>query len=180
MTLYRSLISALVASTLLALGATASAQTVANGPYYATPSWDQTLPVNTRFIVLANMNQEAVLDRETGLVWERSPDATPHTYYSGAFTCMGKTVGGRKGWRLPAMAEMMSLVDVTIPFPGPALPAGHPFINVQGTGYWTSWADPSGARMAMLMTFGGLSTINPPESERPVWCVRGAPTSGTQ
>ena len=30
------------------------AQTTANGPYYATPSWDQTLPASTRFIVLSN------------------------------------------------------------------------------------------------------------------------------
>ena len=51
----------------------AAAQTTANGPYYAVPSWDQTLPAAQRFIVLANMNQEAVLDRETGLVWQRTP-----------------------------------------------------------------------------------------------------------
>ena len=25
-----------------------------NGPYYATPSWDQQLPVSQRFIVLSN------------------------------------------------------------------------------------------------------------------------------
>src|SRR5258706_4372951 len=37
------------------------------GPYYATPSWDQTLAVSTRFIVLSNMNGDAVLDRETGI-----------------------------------------------------------------------------------------------------------------
>src|SRR5262249_15328144 len=47
-----------------ALGATA------NGPYYAEPSWDQMLPASTRFIVLSNFNSEAVLDRETGLVWQ--------------------------------------------------------------------------------------------------------------
>ena len=51
-----------------------NAQTVANGPYYAWPSWDQTLPSSTRFIVWANFNSQAVLDRETGLVWERSPN----------------------------------------------------------------------------------------------------------
>jgi hypothetical protein len=56
------------AGTLLALGAgSASAQTTANGPYFATPSWDQTLPASTRFIVLSNMNSDAVLDRETGV-----------------------------------------------------------------------------------------------------------------
>ena len=46
----------------------ATAQTTANGPYYATPSWDQKLQCDTpatcpRFIVLANWNSEAVLDR---------------------------------------------------------------------------------------------------------------------
>jgi hypothetical protein len=35
-------------------GRSAEAETVANGPYYANPSWDQTLPSNTRFIVLSN------------------------------------------------------------------------------------------------------------------------------
>src|SRR5438034_7075222 len=53
----------------------AGAATTAAGPYYANPSWDQTLPSSTRFIVLSNMNSEAVMDRETGLVWERSPMA---------------------------------------------------------------------------------------------------------
>ncbi len=47
-----------------------------NGPYYALPSWDQTLACATtsncpRFILV--MGGVAVLDRETGLVWERSP-----------------------------------------------------------------------------------------------------------
>ena len=54
------------------------AQTTAPGPYYATPSWDQQLPAATRFIVLSNWNSAAVLDRETGLVWERSPALTSH------------------------------------------------------------------------------------------------------
>lgn len=46
---------------------------MAPGPYYATPSWDQQLPAASRFIVLSNWNAEAVLDRETGMVWQRQP-----------------------------------------------------------------------------------------------------------
>src|SRR5215813_14310693 len=58
---------------------TAFAQTTGNGPYYAEPSWDQTLPASTRFIVLSNFNSEAVLDRETGLVWQRRRVRTSST-----------------------------------------------------------------------------------------------------
>jgi hypothetical protein len=54
----------------------ALAQTTAPGPYYALPAWDQTLSSATRFIVLSNFGGVAVLDRETGLVWERSPSNT--------------------------------------------------------------------------------------------------------
>ena len=51
-----------------ALTHSAIAQTVANGSYYATQAWDQTLPANVRFIVLSNFENKAVMDRDTGLV----------------------------------------------------------------------------------------------------------------
>jgi len=70
----------LLTATLVILGTLAltivlaHAQTTSNGPYYATPSWDQKLQCDTqatcpRFIVLSNWGGAAVLDRETGLVW---------------------------------------------------------------------------------------------------------------
>src|SRR5512135_1444285 len=45
---------------------------------YSTNSWSKKLPCDSttncpRFEVLADFNNEAVLDKETGLVWERSP-----------------------------------------------------------------------------------------------------------
>jgi hypothetical protein len=57
------------------------------GPYYATPSWDQTLPCTTitncpRFLVLPNMGNAAVLDKETGLVWEQSPNSSDFSWSS--------------------------------------------------------------------------------------------------
>src|SRR4051794_27074001 len=66
-----------------------SAQTISNGPYYANPSWDQQLPAAQRFIVLQNWNNEAVLDRETGLVWERQPVTNKFGWATGMGQCRG-------------------------------------------------------------------------------------------
>jgi Protein of unknown function (DUF1566) len=121
------------------VSASAHAQTVGNGPYYATPSWDQTLPANTRFIVLSNFNNEAVLDRETGLVWQRTPSNTETTWGIAVnVECrFSAATGGRMGWRLPSLVELQSLVDPKQS--NPSLPAGHPFLGVKTVGdYWSS------------------------------------------
>src|SRR5258706_8664700 len=113
----------------------AGAATTAAGPYYANPSWDQTLPASTRFIMLSNMNGEAVLDRETGLVWEQSPSASQFTWELAQIHCNSLRTGGRLGWRLPTLQELASLVDTSVSPPGPTLPSGHPFSNVQSSYY---------------------------------------------
>src|SRR5205807_1369275 len=114
-----------------------------NGPYYATPSWDQKLQCDTqatcpRFIVLSNWidashpsGGAAVLDRETGLVWEQSP-ANSHTWQNARYQCTNLTTGGRKGWRLPSVHELASLIDPNQS--SPTLPPGHPFQQVQSHG----------------------------------------------
>jgi Protein of unknown function (DUF1566) len=167
---------------------TALAQTTGPGPYYATPSWDQTLPSNTRFIVLSNFNSEAVLDRETGLVWERSPSQTTRDWFDSIEHCTLRNTGGRTGWRLPAVAELFSLVDRSQS--SPALPAGHPFLGVlfttgtPATGdfaarlYYsaTTLAKNLNAR-AVDFRLGSLGDISKTTSSVPfalfTWCVRG-------
>ena len=70
---------------LLALGVLAGAALTASpaqaasgvGPFFPEPAWDRKLPAATRFLVLTDWNNEAVLDKETGLVWERTPDSLP-------------------------------------------------------------------------------------------------------
>src|SRR5437016_8649313 len=101
----------------LALGlpaSTAFADTIAAGPYYANPSWDQTLPSSTRFIVLSNLNSVAVLDRETGLVWEQSPSTSTLSWDGAQNHCNTLRAGGRLGWRLPTLQELASLVDPSV------------------------------------------------------------------
>ena len=178
-----------LAALVLATGSS-SAQTVSAGPYYAVPAWDQKLQCESaatcpRFIVLSNWSNQAVLDRETGLVWEQSPGILPGTStlavnWDVARTCIGKSVGGRKGWRLPSVQELTTLVDTSVAFPGPTLPAGHPFTNVQQGFYWsaTTLANtpvlPDSSPFAWTVDFsdGGVSAVSK-ASSRLVWCVRG-------
>lgn len=180
------LTGALVMLATVAFATLADAQTTSNGPYYATPSWDQKLQCDTqatcpRFIVLSNWNSQAVLDRETGLVWERSPDpGSPpgtrnKTWIAAVDHCNTLTTGNRLGWRLPTSQELASLVDPSVGSV-PLLPAGHPFTNVApGPGnYWTATIDASSASFALAMHFEviGFSKDNK-GSAGFAWCVRG-------
>jgi hypothetical protein len=155
-----------------------------NGPYYANPSWDQQLPVSTRFIVLTNWGSAAVLDRETGLVWQRDATGNPFSNWAGAILfCQNQTIGGRFGWRLPSIEEATTLVD---PSTG-TLFSGAPFKIPTPQGFFYSAStDPSGTTFALILEVppvSGESTIfsftkspfNSPISE---WCVRGY--QGTQ
>src|SRR5215510_2507903 len=172
------------------VSAPAYAQTTAPGPYYATPSWDQQLPATTRFILLSNWNNEAVLDRETGLVWERSPSQTTRDWFDSIEHCTVSNTGGRTGWRLPAIAELFSLVDRSQS--SPALPTGHPFLGVLfGTGsvaagdfrsrqYYsaTAKAQNNGQARAVDFRLGSLGDIAKTTTETSgfslfTWCVRG-------
>jgi len=162
----------------------AFAQTTAAGPYYAVPSWDQTIACTAssncpRFVVLSNMNNDAVLDRETGLVWQRSPS---DKQVQGAFaqeTCSSLAIGDRQGWRVPSLPELKSLV---LPSKSaPALPDGHPFMNVHFSGaptfdvYWTSTQDTLLTDRTDVVGFGdsrvgGRLSIS---DFAFLWCVRG-------
>ncbi len=162
----------------LALGGGPATAATSAGPYYATPSWDQKLQCDTqatcpRFIVLSNWSNAAVLDRETGLVWEQAPDApTTYTWASGQSHCNQSTVGGRKGWRLPTLQELASLIDPSES--DPALPAGHPFSNVQSSHYWaaTTLASVTSSAWSVGLDVGGVDAGGKTVSLF-VWCVRG-------
>lgn len=152
------------------------------GPYYATPSWDQTLPGSTRFVVLSNFNSQAVLDRETGLVWQRSPLVATADWYQASVECLGTNTGGRHGWRLPTATELSSLFDRNAS--AVQLPAGHPFIGVQiDHGYWTATTHDQFPNEAWTVDFALGDGMDPSQldgvdkgtNSNPQyrWCVRG-------
>ena len=135
-------------------------------------TWDKQINGKGRFKVLSQFGNAAVLDKETGRVWEQSPStSTPN--WSGALAhCYQLEVGGRKGWRLPTIEELASLVDTSQP--APTLPAGHPFSNVQSSDYWSATTDASGP-FAWDVDFvdGHVSSGDKSFAFFFVWCVRG-------
>ena len=136
-------------------------------------AWSNVIPNATkRFVVLADFNNQAVLDRETGLVWEQSPETTPDTWFGARGACAIKNVGGRIAWRLPSLPELSSLVDPSVAPPGPTLPVGHPFAHVQTDTYW-SGSTVFGTN-AWEVSFGDGLVRSPLKTNRSrAWCVRG-------
>jgi hypothetical protein len=170
-----------VISGLLALGLLAGAALTAGpaqavdavGPYYAKPAWDQSLPASTRFVVLTNWGSQAVLDKETGLVWERAP-AIQLIWAEARRACTALTTGGRKGWRLPSILELMSLIDPSAASPGPKLPLGHPFTNISPSGYWSAMMDADVSSNAWNVDFGNGNVGSFSKGNGFLsWCVRG-------
>jgi hypothetical protein len=141
------------------------------------PTWDQILPASKRFVPV--MGGDAIRDRETGLVWEKSPDSRSDWDHA-QIHCNSLKTGGRLGWRVPTVQELLSLVDPSIqPGTGPTLPDGHPFTNILPASYWTATAtqNPSfgDVRVAWGVTFNGgfpfyVYMSNPDFN---TWCVRG-------
>ena len=138
------------------------------------PNWDKVLPAAQRFVVLAAFNNDAVRDNNTGLVWEKSPQTATATWNGARFTCINKNVGGQKGWRLPSIPDLASLIDPSVAPPGPALPSGHPFKNVQSAGYWSATTSAEDSSDAWFVYFGiGFVDNDSKTFSGQVWCVRG-------
>ena len=137
------------------------------------PAWSQTLsPASERFVLV--LNNEAVLDKETGLVWARDALGIASTNFYGAEgICRDVEIGSRKGWRVPTVEELASLVDPHSS--GPALPVGFStfFDNVQNEVYWSSSSGNTVSAWGVDMTTGDVNQYNKMEAVHRVWPVRG-------
>jgi hypothetical protein len=139
------------------------------------PTWSQTYSTaSDRFVLV--LYDDAVLDRETGLVWARNANIPGGTVsWEGANTyCRNLEIGNRKGWRLPMVEELASLVDPASS--DPALPPGYSsfFYNVNNDVYWSSTTRETDTvrGWGVQMTTGEVEPYPKTESHR-IWPVRG-------
>jgi len=139
------------------------------------PSWSRKLPAAERFELV--LDGAAVLDKETGLVWEKAPSPGTFTWTAAYSSCMNLQLGGRMGWRLPTIEQLASLVDPSVSPPGPTLPTGHPFINVQPSYYWSAKTLPLATSYAWDVNLRyGFVTLDLKDRTYHSWCVRGGDT----
>jgi hypothetical protein len=141
-------------------------------------TWGDQIAPAFRFTPLPGYLNLAVLDNETGLVWEQSPNRETRDWATALDYCNGLNLlnTNRKGWRLPTIQELASLVDPSQT--NPALPPGHPFF-VRPFTYWSASTFVLNSNLAHTMDFVG----GPPWFGGPLavdktwmyatWCVRG-------
>ncbi len=149
------------------------------------PAWSQTLQCDTtetcpRFELV--MGGVAVLDHETGLVWQRTVNSdTGYTWAGAINACSLITTGGRPGWHLPTVEQLMTL-NTRIPVGvAPKLPEGNPFIGVSTDPfvyYWTTTTYTGASWAAWRLSFGREGLPNRllgdyKSNEHQIWCVRG-------
>jgi hypothetical protein len=145
---------------LLATGTAAQAKTLS--------TWDRTIDGPSRFKLV--LDDDGVLDKETGLVWARSPGSSSD-WPTAQFNCLASFIGGRYGWRLPTLEELATLVDPSES--NPSLPIGHPFVGVSGV-YWSSTSSAANAATAWGINFDFANfVISSKASGAKSWCVRG-------
>lgn len=148
-----------------------------------TPSWsvqlaadDSPSPDNcgsTRFECV--FDGSAVLDKETGLVWQTAPSiSTINTWAGARLACVSLVQGLRRGWHLPTIEELSTLL---------ALPATAPFTGITATDeYWSSTTSPFDSTVALTRVIGTLAVGERPKDTSGVmrlWCVRGGATPGS-
>jgi hypothetical protein len=123
----------------------------------------------------ADTSDDMVLDKETHLVWERSPAVITSDWSTAVTNCYQREVAGRKGWRLPTVEELASLIDTISA--NPALPIGHPFSVVTPGFYWSTTTCIAAGCTDHAWRVGIHDGAVGPEVKTDIdfraWCVRG-------
>jgi len=138
---------------------------VCSGNLFADPL-DPPTPEPDRFNLV--MNDEAVLDTETGLIWSASnieyDSSEEMDWYDAQTACYKTVINGHMGWRLPTVEELTTIIDISES--DPALPSGHPFSDAASSYYWSSTPDARYIDFAWRVSFsdGDVYSGNKPNT----------------
>jgi hypothetical protein len=138
-----------------------------------TQNWDKNLPSASRFTVLPAFNNQAVRDNNTGLVWEQAPSTQMITQGFDRQFCLMRNVGNSRGWHVPSIAELVSLIDPSLP---PPFVPTNIFTGIQAGTYLSSTNVQNSAQPGspwVLSLDNGLAFNFPINGNAFVWCVRG-------
>jgi hypothetical protein len=151
-----------------------------DGEYHPGRQW----PV-PRF---AAVEADLIQDRLTGLVWPRRADLAEWPMSHGQAQnfvnqCNRDGLFGRADWRIPRRRELLSLTSLA--HARPALPPGHPFVNVFQHWHWTATVSAVAPDHIWRVNLeGGRMFSGPAHSEHLLWPVAGEswllPESGAE
>ena len=130
--------------------------------------------------VFVNNGNGTITDTRTGLIWLQNANCTGTQTWANAGTWAAELANGNCSltdgstagqWRLPTVKELQDLIDYSRS--NPALPAGHPFTNVENNFYWTSTDYAPGIESALgLDLFDGDMEDGNKMLEIYAWAVR--------
>ncbi len=135
------------------------------------------------------LGNQAKRDNETRFVWDRVLDSTggfngdgSRPWAAGGVAainyCFNRETGGRKGWHMPMLTQLATLVDKTVTgVDGNGrpvkLPDGHPFVGVKSRHYWAATTNAEFPGLAGLVNFANeLVTDGINTQDIPVWRAR--------
>ena len=128
-----------------------------------------------RFTAGTGTEADCVKDNLTGLMWVKNPDSITRTWHQALDFAKCLSLCGYDDWRLPNRKELYSLTDFSRY--NPALPSGHPFLNVQLNNYWSSTPVTDPDHFAHFVWFAymwyGGTGADFKSSSFYVWPVRG-------
>jgi len=126
-----------------------------------------------------------VTDNNTGLMWQKEDDGNTYNWYQAAGVynatynsnsqnvCGVLNLGGYGDWCLPSKKGLMSIVDYSIPYPGPTINTTY-FPDTNASYYWSSTTSAYGPGYAWLVDFhDGYVYDFAKYGHMSVRCVRG-------
>jgi len=174
----KNLRSAVVISLILLLCGTAALSQISCIRYFSERA-------STHPMSFTDNGNGTVTDNNTGLMWQKQDDGKMYNWYkaSGSYdatynpasqsVCGELTLGGHSDWRLPPKEELITIVDLEIPEPGPKIMTAY-FPNTKSNYYWSSTTYAYSPGSAWYVDFyRGYVYYSIMGYERCVRCVRG-------